>query len=206
MNKTYVFAIVAVIVLSGVLIFTNHEQNKDAIPLSKIFPSEPVVPGDIEYEYVDTKQPKTKESLEKKASAQKTPIGRNVLITASKDITETSKAKDSNSAGIPLEVKSGKVPIQQNIPTQLSSSDMKAIKFTIQIASFKEKSKADKIFADLRSKKYDAFVINSSMKDSGMRYRVYVGKFVQKSQAEELLAQIKPQFKDSFVIALKTMP
>ena len=71
--------------------------------------------------------------------------------------------------------------------------------YKIQIASFKEAEKANKLLAKLKSTGYDAKVIESNRADQGIWHQVMVGPFSSKSDAETKLSELKNTYKESFI-------
>ena len=75
--------------------------------------------------------------------------------------------------------------------------------FSIQIASFKEKAKAEKILQQVQSKGYTAQIVTRDLGAQGIWYRVCAGSFDNKSQATEALPSVQTDFPGSFIIAIK---
>ena len=84
----------------------------------------------------------------------------------------------------------------------ISSDELSQSKkpFTIQVASFRDQSKAQKALDDLRKSGYDGFMAMKDLKEKGTWYRVCVGTFDTKDQADQILSKLKKDHKDSFII------
>jgi len=59
--------------------------------------------------------------------------------------------------------------------------------YTIQLSSVQDQSEAQKLAADLRGKKYDAYVLKINT-DQGVRYRVRLGHYKDLNQAKKALS------------------
>ena len=88
-------------------------------------------------------------------------------------------------------------------PTNLMPVEGAKIPYTIQVASFKEKSQAEKTLENVSAKNYPAYILSRDLGDKGIWYRVYIGKFDTKLQAEEFLTKVKQDYPDSFIISSK---
>lgn len=72
--------------------------------------------------------------------------------------------------------------------------------FTIQIASYKEKDKADKALEKIKTKYPEAYVSSRDLGDKGLWYRLYVGQFGKKEDADQMLTSVKIDYPQSFII------
>lgn len=68
---------------------------------------------------------------------------------------------------------------------------------TIQVASFKQKERADREAGTLIQKKLDAFVVKK-----GTHYIVCVGKYNERSQANGILKNLRKTYKDCLIRSL----
>ena len=94
-------------------------------------------------------------------------------------------------------------PAAPTAVSESTSAGMKNIPFTIQVASFKDKAKAEKVVNDLNKNQFSAYIVANTTPDKGTWYRVYAGKFETKDQAEASLTKIKATYKESFIISPK---
>ena len=77
-------------------------------------------------------------------------------------------------------------------------------RFTINVASFKKKVRAERFMEKLNKKGYKAFVAEASIPKKGTWYRVSVGRFPSRGEAEALARALKEkEGLDSFVRELK---
>jgi len=162
----------------AVLVVFNYQNGKNNVPLSEIFPDEEVIPVDVEYEFVEN-------------DAQE------------QDIQEAPKVDQPEvlviEKGAP-EIKELSKPVVS--ATQSGGTESKAEHFfTIQVASFKAKNRAEKALAELNKEGHSsAYIVSKDLGAKGVWYRVYIGKYDTKKQTEEFLKEIKKKYKSSFVI------
>ena len=71
--------------------------------------------------------------------------------------------------------------------------------FTIQVAAFRDLSRAKLLVEKLNGEGYPAYICPRDLKKQDRWYRVFVGKFKSKKQADLLLPELKNMFEDSFV-------
>lgn len=72
-------------------------------------------------------------------------------------------------------------------------------KFTIQVASFQDKARAEIVASSLKQKGYQPAISSKELADKGTWYRVFVGDFDTKEEAKSLLDKLKENHKDSFI-------
>jgi len=71
--------------------------------------------------------------------------------------------------------------------------------FTIQVASFQDKARAELTSEELKKKGYIPVISAKDLGDKGIWYRVWVGDFESEEKARELLKTLKEDYKDSFI-------
>lgn len=71
--------------------------------------------------------------------------------------------------------------------------------FTIQVASFQDKARAELVSEELKKKGYIPVISAKDLGDKGTWYRVWVGDFESEEKARELLKTLKEDYKDSFI-------
>lgn len=71
--------------------------------------------------------------------------------------------------------------------------------FTIQVASFQDKARAELVCEELKKKGYMPVISAKDLGDKGVWYRVSVGDFENEEKARELLKILKEDYKDSFI-------
>lgn len=192
MKNAWLVWIFIVGVIVTVFFAFNYQSQKQAIPLSEIFPEEESHPVDIEYEFVDSNE---KGTLPAVVNVPSTPVNAPVPTA----IVSTSVAVKVEE---PVHVKPA---IASSIPV-VASSTLQDVAYTIQIASFKEKARAEKVYENLTNKKFNPYVVSRNLGEKGIWYRVYVGKFSSKAEANILLIDIQKIYPSSFIIAPRKMP
>ena len=72
-------------------------------------------------------------------------------------------------------------------------------KFTIQVASFQDKARAEIVANGLKQKGYQPVISSKELPDKGTWYRVFIGDFDTEEEAKSLLEKLKESHKDSFI-------
>ena len=188
-------------VLVTVLIAFNYERGKEAVPLSEIFPGKGALHNEVEYEFFDTdekgsalvataetKQP-SRPAQTVPTAAAKAPV---TSVPAKQASVATSSTAKPKTAGV--------TPAGSSGGTTVAGGSGKI--YTIQVAAFKERSRADKAVAQAQQKGYSAYVDEKSRSDGSIWYQICVGKFDTQSPAKELLIKIKQDYKDGFIRTL----
>lgn len=184
--------------------FAFNQQNN--VPFNDIFPEDEMGPEDIEFEFI------SKEHNDKVVETpQVNAVVENVSVVVPESISSVRAERDDQpGTGIspvaekPIEPKDVIVQKEVKVPEiQTPQVDPSSFKFTVQIASFKKKSLADKMVEELAGKKYKGFIMSKDLKEAGVWYRVYVGQFNSKKEAEAMLETIKKDYKGSFIISSK---
>ncbi len=92
-------------------------------------------------------------------------------------------------------------PTLPNIPQEPPAVDENL--FAVQIASFRDKGKADAMVAGVNIKDYPVYIESRDFGEKGTWHRVRVGGFSTKEAAAELVTVLKATYKDCFVIKRK---
>jgi len=182
MKNSWLIWVFIVGIVVTILVALNYQGSKEVVPLSEIFPEEETFPVDVEYEFVNQEnspQENIPQEVQSTPSTQETVQIEKVVIPP----------------------QSQEVAIKQEEPIKPEDSASKP--FTIQVASFQTKDKAQKTLEKMLQENNDAFILSKSLKDKGTWYRVYVGKFDTKAQAEQFLTGFKKNYPGSFVISLR---
>jgi cell division protein FtsN len=75
-------------------------------------------------------------------------------------------------------------------PTQPSQAGQEAAaRYTVQVASYRDKPEAEAAQAKLAAKGVAAYLVESNLQDKGLWYRLRVGKHLSKEEAGELAAK-----------------
>lgn len=170
---TWVFIIGVVAV---VFFAFNNEGGKNAVPLDELFPEEETFPVDVEYEYIDTKPVNGALERVSKSGEAVAVVEKQVAAVAS-----------------PVVV----TPVAS--PAVISLD----YEFTIQVASFKERAKADQFLQKMKTQGYDPFIDTKDLADKGIWHRVYTGRFSNKAEAETYLKKVKGDYPGGFLISPK---
>lgn len=180
MRKTwFTWAIVTTVVVAVFFAF-NYQGNRDAVPLSEIFPDEAVFPPDVEYEFVQDETVQTQENI----------------VNAQEKIEETaSVAKET-------QIISSKV-LETPIAVLNNKKTVDYFNYTVQIASFKNQKRAKEALVKIRTKIPSAYVSSHDLGAKGVWYRIYAGQFELRSEAEVTLNNIKKSYDSSFIISPK---
>ena len=181
MKNTWLIWVLIVGVVVAVLIVFNHRSAKDNVPLSELFPEEKAAQN-VEYEFVPNGQASVP------AAPASAPQKQAVLAPTQPAVT-------------PAPATSNAAATTQSASVETTGTQMKKVPFTIQVGSFKDKPKAEKIVTDLNKKQFSGYMVANNLGEKGTWYRVYIGKFDTKAQAEETLAKVKTDYKESFIIA-----
>jgi len=175
-NSRLIWFFVAMVVITVFIAF-NYQGGKETVPLSEIFPEEEVPSVDIEYEFV-----KSGEEPTASPKAQR--------------VVETPQAVSAGQR----EVVYKRPLLKKGLSV---SNDSATASFTIQLASFKDKNRAEKFLGKVKGKGYAGYLVSRDLGEKGVRYRVYAGKFTMKDKAEEFLSEIRKDYPSSFIISLK---
>jgi len=185
------------------LIAFNYERGKETVPLSEIFPEKGALHNEVEYEFFDTDEKgsalvTTAETKQQSIrSVQPSPA-----VAAKAPGTSTSMAKQTTATPSPV------VKSKATVAGAAGSSAGPAVTggsgklYTIQVAAFKERSRADNAVAQAQQKGYSAYVDERSRSDGSVWYQICIGKFDTQSPAKELLTKVKQDYKDGFIRAL----
>lgn len=191
MKNSWLVWIFVVGMVVTILIAFNYQGAQDSVPLSEIFPETETYP--VEIEYVDD-QPVSQPQVQETAAVVEQPVAQ-PAVTLKQEI-----AKPVVQA--PVAVVSQTKKAEPVAATQAQTKP-KDGKYTIQIASFKDKDKAEQKVTELEKKDYKAFLVSKELKDKGTWHRVYVGNFSTKKEADDYLIKVKKDYSGSFVISAK---
>ncbi len=195
MKNTWLIWIFIVGVVATVFFAFNQKSD---VPFNDIFPEEESGPVDIEYEFISKDHNKTGVDqanvvIQEKTSSAVESIS-SIKMENQKKAEPAPRVKEVVSAP-PVET------TQKEEPKRIVAP--KSFKYTVQIASFQKKERADNLVSELKGKNYEAFIMAKDLKDAGIWYRVYAGQFNDMKQAQVLLEKIKKEYKGSFIISPK---
>ncbi len=174
-HKSWLIWIVVVAVVTVFAVF-NYQEGKDAVPLSEIFPDEEVFPVDVAYEFMP------EEIVPSKAEEVAPVVEKTRAVIPAAPVIE-----------VPVEV----LASVNSAPTE------KMAAYTVQIASFKNKKRAEEALVNIKGKVPSAYMASRDLGEKGTWYRIYAGHFDQRSEAEVTLSDIKQNFDGSFIISPK---
>lgn len=192
MKNSWLIWVFVVGVVLTVLIAFNYQGAQDTVPLSEIFPETETYP--LEIEYVDEQPVSEVPQTAQTEVTEALPI-----------IAEVAKIPAEPASPPAVQTKPIVEPVVQAKPKKAKAPVVakKDYKYSIQIASFKDKNKAQKKVEELGSKDYQAFMVSKNLRDKGTWHRVYVGKFDSKTEANDYLPKVKKNYSSSFIIATK---
>ncbi|MFQ5486023.1 MAG: SPOR domain-containing protein, partial [Desulfobacterales bacterium] len=73
-------------------------------------------------------------------------------------------------------------------------------RFTIQVASFKDKKDADRLVKKLKKGKYQAYSSIGAIPSKGIWYRVRIGYFKTRADAAPILTRLTKEHRKAFLI------
>ena len=189
MKNSWVIWFMVVGVVITILVAFNYQDEQASIPLSEIFPeTEESYPVNIEYEFVDDKIERTSSPQTAKVQAAEEAVSAAAAAV---------EKKETVVAAAPIEEVAEKAAVKAPISIDADAQ------YSIQVASFKTKDRADQKVAELAKKNLEAFVISRDLKDKGVWYRVYIGQYASRDEADSSLASVKEVVSDGFVISIK---
>ena len=189
MKNSWLVWLFVVGVIVTVFIAFNYQGGDDTIPLSEIFPENENMTVEVEYEFVDEDTDTTENRTQEIVAAIKNKEEKKSITKLPAEV-KTTVQKETDSAKVAETSSKPKLTLENVV-------------YTIQVASFKDKIRADQSITELKDKGYDAYSIPRNLGEKGTWHRVYVGQFTTKEQAKEFLTTIKKDYENSFIIAPK---
>ncbi len=188
-------------VLITVLIAFNYERGKEAVPLSEIFPEKGIANQEVEYEFFDTDEKGSAlvATTEKKQTIRPPQQLAPTVATKTPAAPVSAKPAAVSSAPIPKVKPKTTVAAATVSSTGTGTTGGSGKVYTIQVAAFKERTRADKAVAQAQQKGYSAYVDEKSRSDGSVWYQICIGKFDTQTPAKELLTKIKQDYKDGFI-------
>lgn len=113
------------------------------------------------------------------------------------------KAEETLPGAEKTQVKEPVKPPVQTLTLELSEPAKNMTAYTVQIASFKDKKRADEALVGIKAKVPSAYMASRDLGEKGIWYRIYAGQFEQRSEAEVTLSDIKQNYDSSFIISPK---
>ncbi|MBF0523221.1 MAG: SPOR domain-containing protein [Candidatus Omnitrophica bacterium] len=200
MKKTTIIWVVVAAVIAIVMIRLNTQNKEEGVPLNQIFPDDEVQPVAMEYanEEKAPQQPQpqvvaaavpvpTKSVEPKQAPAPVKPVVTPTVAPKKKVTVATLKVASKLS----------------KVPSTTAAKKSKR-SYAIQVASYKEKSMADRDIKILKQKGYaGGYLLIKDLGKKGKWYRVCLGKYSDKPKAEKSLKDIQKHFQKSFIISVQ---
>ena len=90
--------------------------------------------------------------------------------------------------------------VSSKLSTESPSEALKK-RFSLQICSFRNRLKAEKIVEELKREGYPGYVVSKDLGEKGVWFRVRIGEFETKEEAEEIEQKVKQEYKDSFIVS-----
>ncbi len=165
---------------------------------------EPRIPGIVEKEgteekplqsgILEGKKPIISEPPEPSMVIQDSGLSKKVSILGEKEAPKEEKEGEKTQVTMVEEPKGLAIP-EGKLPTG---------RYTLNIASFRDKGNADRLVRELEEKGYEAFVEKASIPQKGTWYRVAVGRFSSRGEALAFAQGLKEKgINYSFVRKLK---
>ncbi len=219
-NSWLVWVFVVGVVITMLFAF-NYQGSQDTVPLSEIFPETETYPVDIEFvdsdgtiEDVRDSAPTEEVTKVDRSLVEKTrrfeekikPIAKPPIAVMENEQVVVKKPEPAPVPAPVVEKVEAPKPVPVAAAPEKKSIDvveMKGTPYTIQVASFKDKAKAQKKVEEVQKKDYSAFLAAKDIKGKGTYYRVYIGKFENKADADQHLTKVKKDYAGSFIITPK---
>lgn len=206
MKRSWFIWLFVVGVVVTILIALNYEGNRKVTPLSEIFPEE-TIPAEPEYEFIeaDEKLASLVESV-KSQNVTSAPAPQQAAVPLAPKTSTASHVPAKQGVVVPA-VSASKakavVPPPQPVGSTAAAKSAGGPVFTIQIASFKDKGKAESALDHAQKKGYSAYLNSQTLPNGVVWYRVYVGKFNAQAEAKILFGKIKQDYQDGFIKILQ---
>ncbi|MBU0469644.1 MAG: SPOR domain-containing protein [Candidatus Omnitrophica bacterium] len=175
-NSLLIWFFSAAVLITVLLAF--NKQGSQKIPLSEIFPEQEVFPVEVEYEFVGQEVVNQEEQAEAKEA----------VVIAKKQVVN-----------IVEENKVAKEEAKEVVFKKPVLEQPAGVFYAVQVASFKDSSRAKQDVENLTKKGYKAYSLPANLGSKGTWHRVYIGKFDTKNSAMLFLQEIKKDFADSFI-------
>lgn len=188
MKNTWLIWVFVVGIIVTTLVALNYEGGKQTVPLSEIFPEEGKQAVDYEFVEAENQLSSLTDSVAKKGEEGRKEAG--VQVASEKPLAPTSAASAPASAKTPTP--------PSGVSSGMATSAQKG-RFTVQVAAFKEKSRAEKAVSQAKAKGYPAFMDQRTRQDGGLLYQIYVGRFDAKQEASAILMKLRQDYKDCFI-------
>ena len=201
-NQWTIWALAGCVIVA-IFFIVNYQGKKDTVSMGDIFPEEENKSADIEYEFVG----KDGDSAKETTTGTTDETSATAETSTEKSITQSQPV--SQRSQLAMALKPPEAPRVPQVSTTekntgiASEPNLAPIPFTIQVSSFKDRTKAELALTALKAAGHPAYISEVDLKEKGTWYRIYVGNFDTKSQADEFLSKLKPAYKDSFVISPK---
>jgi len=109
------------------------------------------------------------------------------------DAAKPSEAKAERPVTPPLKRSPAARPQLQTAKkeTAAAKTAVPKVRYTIQVASYPEKTMADEEARNMKKRGYAAFVVSTDLSDRGKWFRVRIGSFSNKQSAEKLAKELR---------------
>jgi len=151
---------------------------------------------------IDLKPKTAEKSVEKKEVLSEETHNTETPMTQKEQKAEARNEKTTQAASVRETEAKKKQVVAMNEPKTAASSIGK-IRYTLQIASYQERSLAEDDVKKMKKQGYAAFIVASQVPDKGIWYRVRVGSFSNKASAEKLKKEIHAKAGVSTIIVIE---
>ncbi|MBF0478464.1 MAG: SPOR domain-containing protein [Candidatus Omnitrophica bacterium] len=211
-NKVWMFLLFLIVIFAVIFGYSKHQEHARKAKIEEVMAQQQTNPTDVQYQYYENGEqekalpPGTSktgnQAVAPVASATGTTTGSATTVAP---LSTTVPVEPSTEVMAPA-VKETKVIKSAKAKLSKKSTSLKSTigsAFSIQVASFKDQSRADSVVADLKKKNFEPYVIAKDLGDKGTWYRIYVGHFDSKKNAEEALTTLPKAYKGLIVTAKK---
>lgn len=166
-----------------------------------------VLPGGVQEEGKPSVSKPSEASLvsRERRAAKKVVVIEGTETLAEKEGEQTIKAEGEEPGKKPdgkegEEIKPMVAKVEESKIQAVPEGKLPTGRFTINVASFKERKRAERLVDELKEKGYGAFVGKATIHKKGTWYRVSVGRFSTRKEAQDFARTVKEkEGMDSFV-------
>ena len=151
---------------------------------------------------IDLKPKAAEKNVEQKQAATEEIHNTSMPASQKEQKAEAKNEKAAQSAPS-RETKTGEKPVVAMKEPKVTASSNLRLRYTLQLASYQERSLAEDDVKKLKKQGYAAFIITSQVPDKGTWYRVRVGSFSNKASAEKLRKDIQAKAGVSTIIVIE---
>ncbi|MBF0484744.1 MAG: SPOR domain-containing protein [Candidatus Omnitrophica bacterium] len=202
-NKVWLFLLFLIGLFAVLFIYNKHQEQVRKAKMEELMTQQTTNSTDVQYQFYENgEQDKTMPAGTSKTGTQ----ALNSPTTATQEVvapaaTGTAKAVSETTTEAVKATKAVKSVAEKTVSKAVKSSIGSA--YAIQVASFKEESKANTVVANLKKHSFEPYIITKDLGEKGIWYRVYVGHFDSKKAAEAVVGTLPKEYKGLVVASKK---